>query len=88
MAMHPEFKPDSPLQSFLESSSTNQLVYDTCISVSEHIAPVVEPINAAKPENSLEAAIDSSLEPVIETAPTIASASHASVESRTSHQPD
>jgi hypothetical protein len=47
-----EFKLVSP-------SSKDQSVSNICISISEDIAYVVEPINVAKPANSLEAAIDS-----------------------------
>jgi len=52
MIIHPNFKPGSPLQSFLESSSPKQSTSDTCVS--EGLAHVVEPINVAKLVESFE----------------------------------
>ena len=67
MVIHQDFKPDSPLYSFLESSWTDQLVYDTSTSVSEDQAHIVQPISAGKPESSLLLALD----PLINKPPVI-----------------
>jgi len=77
----PELKLESP-------SIKDQSVLDTSISVLEDIAFIVEPVNVAKPKNSLEATIDTSVERMIETQPIIVSTSdsHKCVESRTSLQ--
>jgi hypothetical protein len=67
LIIHPEFKPDSPLQSILESSSFDQ-------SVSDDQTYVIQPISVAQPENSLKATLDNLanketiLEPVIQPA--------------------
>jgi len=76
MVIHSDFKPDSHIQSFLESSSSVQTGFDSSISISEDLTYVVQPINEAQPENSLQTAIDtlinkpsaleSVLEPVLE----------------------
>lgn len=58
LIIRPDFKPDSPLQSILETTSTDQTTSDTSTSVSEDLNFVVEPISVAKPENSLKAALD------------------------------
>ena len=72
MVIHLDFKPDSPLQSILETSSTDQSVSDTSTSVSEDQAHVIQPISAAKPKSSLQTTLDTLnnksfvLEPVLE----------------------
>jgi len=58
IVIHLDFKPDSPLQSILETSSTDQSMSDTSTSVSEDQAHVVQPFNAAKPKSSLQTALD------------------------------
>jgi len=59
--IHPDFKPDSPLQSFMETTATEHTASDTNISVSEDTTYVVQPINAAKPKNTLQNAFDTLL---------------------------
>jgi len=58
MIIHPDFKSDSPIQSLLESSSTDQLISDTSTSISEDQTHVVQPISVAQLENSLKATLD------------------------------
>jgi len=58
MIIHLEFNPDSLIISILESSSTDQSLFDTNTSVSEDQAHVVQPINATKPESSLQTDLD------------------------------
>jgi len=75
MIIHPDFRPDSPLQTILETSSTDQLVSDASALVSEDQTHVVQPINVAQPENSLQTALDtlvsktSVLKPILEPVP-------------------
>jgi len=57
MFIHPDFKPDSPFQSILETSSSDQLVSYASISVSEDQTYVVQPINVAQSENTLQTTI-------------------------------
>jgi hypothetical protein len=75
LIIHPDFKPDSPLQSILETSSTDQSVSDASMSVSEDQTHVVQPINVAQLENTLQNAINTLLnkptvlEPILEPKP-------------------
>jgi len=61
LIIHLDFKLDSPFQSILEISSTDHSVSDASISVSEDQTYVVQPINDAQPENTLQTAIDTLL---------------------------
>jgi len=61
MIIHPDFKPDSPLESLFDTTSYEQSACDTKILVSEDQTYIVQPINAAKPENTLQTAFDTLL---------------------------
>jgi len=61
LIIKPDFKPDSRLQSTLETSSTDQSISDTSTSVSEDQTHAVQPINAAQSENTLQTSIDNLL---------------------------
>jgi len=75
MVIRQDFKIYSPLQSIFESSSTDQSISDTSISILEYLTYVVQPISAAKPESSLQTALYTLInkysltEPVLEPAP-------------------
>jgi len=96
LIIHPDFKPDSPLQSILETTSTDQTASDTSASVSKDLAYVVQLISVAKHENSLKAALDtlankpSILEPVLEPfiQPVSASVTQASIDLGICHKPE
>lgn len=85
--------PFSPLQTILESSSTDQSMYDAYASVSDDQAQVVQLISATQPLNSLGTALDNLankyfiLGRSIQSTPASASTSQASIDSGTSHQP-
>jgi len=72
LMIHPNFKPDSPLQSILDSSSSGQIGSELSVSISEEYVHVVQPLNASLRKNTLQSSLEiltnkpSVLEPILE----------------------
>ena len=74
--IHSDFKPSSPLQDILESSSPDQTIIDSSICSSEDLSFNVQSINAAQPlQETVDSLINKSsmlghiLEPVLDPKP-------------------